>query len=217
LRKSLRLLIEDPDPLEELENDISYVYSGYAPISVRLVQCIAQKGGVISNPAGEKDKKIAAGDQNTTRGAAVPKVQAHPIVGWKGFEDVVATIPGETVDIVQKVPGTSETTAAASLSTLSKLPHTSPHFTASSNRRCVVLPKERPTTTMVFFLGGCTYTEIAALRWVGRQNIGESCFVHKFVKSRERRGLNLDSMRRPQVLDRHDWDRERSEHDGEPR
>ena len=24
----------------------------------------------------------------------------------------------------------------------------------------------------MFFLGGCTYTEIAALRWVGRQNRG---------------------------------------------
>lgn len=122
LRKSLRLLIEDADPLEELENDISYVYSGYAPISVRLVQCIAQKGGVLSNPAGEKDRKVAAADQSAqrARGAAAPKVQAHPIVGWKGFEDVVASIPGETVDIVQKVPGKSET-AVPSLSTLSKL------------------------------------------------------------------------------------------------
>ncbi len=35
-----------------------------------------------------------------------------------------------------------------------------------------MLPRERPTTTVVFFLGGCTYTEIAALRWVGRQNKG---------------------------------------------
>ena len=35
-----------------------------------------------------------------------------------------------------------------------------------------MVPKERATTTVVFFLGGCTYTEIAALRWVGRQNIG---------------------------------------------
>jgi vacuolar protein sorting-associated protein 33A len=25
---------------------------------------------------------------------------------------------------------------------------------------------------VVFFLGGCTYTEIAALRWVGKQNKG---------------------------------------------
>ncbi|KAI0803180.1 Sec1-like protein [Irpex lacteus] len=162
LRKSLRLLIEDPDPLEELENDISYVYSGYAPISVRLVQCVAQKGGVISNPAGEKDKKVAAGDQTNARatGAAgeVPKVQAHPIVGWKGFEDVVASIPGETVDIVQKVPGASENGGVPPLSTL-------------------ILPKERPTTTVVFFLGGCTYTEIAALRWVGRQNIGRKFLI----------------------------------------
>ncbi|KAI0347981.1 Sec1-like protein [Trametopsis cervina] len=157
LRKSLRLLIEDPDPLEELENDISYVYSGYAPITVRLVQCVAQKGGVLSNPAGEKDKKIAATAQRAVRGGATPKVQAHPIVGWKGFEDVMGSIPGETVDIVQKVPGASETTAPT-MSTL-------------------MLPKERPTTTVVFFLGGCTYTEIAALRWVGRQNIGRKFLI----------------------------------------
>ena len=32
---------------------------------------------------------------------------------------------------------------------------------------------QETTTTVVFFLGGCTYTEIAALRWVGRQNRGE--------------------------------------------
>lgn len=31
-------------------------------------------------------------------------------------------------------------------------------------------------TTVVFFLGGCTYTEIAALRWVARQNRGLSFF-----------------------------------------
>ena len=89
--------------MEELENDVSYVYSGYAPISVRLVQCVAQKGGVLSNPAAEKDKK--GGDsESSRRGAATMLVQAHPIVGWKGFEDVVATIPGETVDIVQRLP-----------------------------------------------------------------------------------------------------------------
>ena len=124
LRKSLRLLIEDPDPLEELENDISYVYSGYAPISVRLVQCVAQKGGVLSNPTGQKDKKVSGGDDTragktaapaastntatSARGDATVKTQAHPIVGWKGFEDVVASIPGETADIVQSVRGAKD-------------------------------------------------------------------------------------------------------------
>lgn len=126
LRKSLRLLIEDPDPMEELENDISYVYSGFAPISVRLVQCVAQKGGVLSNPATEKDKKGGGADANTDsssrRGAGLPvQVQAHPIVGWKGFEDVIASLPGETIDVVQKLPGGPDadapTTAASPLCT----------------------------------------------------------------------------------------------------
>ncbi|RDX51187.1 Sec1-like protein [Lentinus brumalis] len=157
LRKSLRLLIEDPDPLEELENDISYVYSGYAPISVRLVQCVAQKGGVLSNPAAERERKGADGD-SSRKGSASTLVQAHPIVGWKGFEDVIASIPGETVDTVQRIPGTQDGSAVPSVATL-------------------MLPRERPTTTVVFFLGGCTYTEIAALRWVGRQNKGRKFLI----------------------------------------
>lgn len=121
LRKTLRLLIEDPDPLEELENDISYVYSGFAPISVRLVQCVAQKGGVLSNPAAEKDRKGAGGEDGAKRASAAPMVQAHPIVGWKGFEDVVASIPGETVDAVQRLPGGQDGAGLPPVSTLSGL------------------------------------------------------------------------------------------------
>jgi hypothetical protein len=103
LRKSLRLLIDDnQDSLDEVENDISFVYSGYAPISVRLVQCIAQKGGVLSNPATDKDKDKDLGDVDARKSSSFAKVQAHPIVGWKGFEDVLASIPGEQFDILQK-------------------------------------------------------------------------------------------------------------------
>ncbi|KAF8079084.1 Sec1-like protein [Lyophyllum atratum] len=150
LRKSLRLLVDDtPEGLDEVENDISFTYSGYAPISVRLVQCVAQKGGVISNPA-EK----AASDTDGKRIAPQGKVQAHPIVGWKGFEDVVAAIPGATVDIVQ----TGTTGRAPPMASL-------------------LQPREKVTTTVVFFLGGCTYTEIAALRWVGRQNRGRKFLI----------------------------------------
>ena len=91
--------------MDELENDISYVYSGYAPISVRLVQCVAQKGGVLSNPALDKANKPTEGelaDGATDVRSGSTKVQAHPIVGWKGFEDVLANIPGETVDFIPK-------------------------------------------------------------------------------------------------------------------
>ncbi|KAI0828904.1 Sec1-like protein [Trametes gibbosa] len=158
LRKSLRLLIEDPDPLEELENDISYVYSGFAPISIRLVQCVAQKGGVLSNPAQEKEKKGAGGEDGSRRAPATTMVQAHPIVGWKGFEDVVASIPGETVDVVQRLPGSEDGSTVPPVSSL-------------------MLPREHATTTVVFFLGGVTYTEIAALRWVSRQNKGRKFLI----------------------------------------
>jgi vacuolar protein sorting-associated protein 33A len=103
LRKSLRLLIDGNESLDELENDISYVYSGYAPISIRLVQCVAQKGGVISNPAKSKEG-VATTEEDGKKGksTSLGQTQAHPIVGFKGFEDVVESIPGRTFDITQK-------------------------------------------------------------------------------------------------------------------
>lgn len=155
LRKSLRLLIDDnPEALDEVENDISFVYSGYAPISIRLVQCIAQKGGVISNPA-EKEKTGNEASNSAEQRLTFGKVQAHPIVGWKGFEDVVATIPGQTVEIIQKP--SNKVTPSGPLAAVGTVQET--------------------TTTVVFFLGGCTYTEIAALRWVGRQNRGRRFLI----------------------------------------
>lgn len=125
LRKSLRLLTDSP---EDAPTDISFTYSGYAPLSCRLVQAIVQKGAV-----------LGAGS-NTDTGTR--QAQAHPIVGWKGFDDVIKTLPGETVDVIQ-TPGASVKDAAGS-------------------------------TTLVFFLGGCTFTEVAALRWMGKQIKGES-------------------------------------------
>ena len=87
------------------------MYSGYAPISVRLVQCVAQKGGVISNPA-EKLGSDDPASKAKAKAVGVGKVQAHPIIGWKGFEDVIASIPGETFDFVQKGQGVSEKSSA---------------------------------------------------------------------------------------------------------
>ncbi|TFK56782.1 Sec1-like protein [Heliocybe sulcata] len=154
VRKSLRLLMEDTDALDEVENDIGYVYSGYAPISIRLVQCVAQKGGVLSNPALDKEKSADSGSGN---GNASSKVQAHPIVGWKGFEDVLAAIPGETFDIFPK--------------------DYAGHEDATSPATSLLQARNQTSTTVVFFLGGCTYTEIAALRWVSRQNKGRNFLI----------------------------------------
>ncbi|CAE6473130.1 unnamed protein product [Rhizoctonia solani] len=129
LRKSLRLLTDSP---EDSPTDISYTYSGYAPLSCRLVQAVVQKGAA-----------LGAGS-NTDTGAR--QAQAHPVLGWKGFEDTIKAIPGETVDVIQS-PG--------------------------------ALAKDSMggTTTMVFFIGGCTFTEVAALRWMGKQIKGRNFLI----------------------------------------
>ncbi|KZV82588.1 Sec1-like protein [Exidia glandulosa HHB12029] len=147
LKKSLRLLTEE----NETDNDISYVYSGYAPLSVRLVQCVAQKGALLAAPApvGEEAGAVPK--------AKAPKTRSHPIVGWKGFEDVVASFPGEVFDVVQAPDGGATDSSANAVS--------------------VLLPREDTTTTVVFFLGGCTYTEVAALRWMASQMRGRRFLI----------------------------------------
>lgn len=104
LRKSLNLLVDDAD----IENDVSYVYSGYAPLSIRLIQCVVQKGSLLrtNNPAppgGPAPPPTSDEDAELKR--RLQKVRAHPIVGWKGFEDIVASFPGEVFDVLQTPDG----------------------------------------------------------------------------------------------------------------
>lgn len=112
LRKSLRLLIDAEDIPnlaggEDDELDISYVYSGWAPMSIRLVQCITQKSLVLTKPNNHGGKRqqrsvsSAAGDQvsQSQETSSTIKAPAQRITGWKGFEEVVELIPGDSFDI----------------------------------------------------------------------------------------------------------------------
>jgi hypothetical protein len=116
--------VQEADP-----NDIAYVFSGYAPLTVRLVQCILQKSYLYNlvNP-----KSLSAAPSGT---------------GWKGFEDTVSRIRGATVDVTQKGSDAD----------------------ASHARKTLRGSKEGPKVTIVFFLGGVTYAEIAALRFMSEQ------------------------------------------------
>ncbi|KAL4926005.1 Sec1 family protein [Aspergillus undulatus] len=126
LRKNLRLVIEEVS--EKDPEDVAYVYSGFAPLSIRLVQCVLQKPYVLSLMKG---------------GLAAQANTASP--GWLGFEDVVKSARGSTFSIVQK----GDDKAARARQTLS----------GSSTTK----------TVYVFFLGGITFTEIAALRFIAAQ------------------------------------------------
>lgn len=115
LRKTLRLVTDEPEDLTD-PTDISYVYSGYAPMSIRLVQCVVQKGALVkANDSAVAD--ASASSRKLGRG----KMKAHPIVGWKGFEDILESLPGETFDITPNGPGDSISSAASMLSSSKSL------------------------------------------------------------------------------------------------
>jgi len=85
---------------ESNPNDIAFVYSGYAPLSVRVIQTALKNQ-------------------------------------WKQKEDVLRLLPG---------PSAEETQVGN-----------------------IVSDKARNPVTLVFFLGGVTFTEISALRWLSDQ------------------------------------------------
>ena len=133
LRKALRLIVDEVN--EHDPNDIAYVYSGYAPLSVRLVQCILQKQYVTSI--------IRGGNTNNT----VPSGGAS--TGWRGFDDAVKHVRGQTFDEIQK--GEDKAVKAKAL------------LSGSGEKK----------TVFVVFLGGITFTEIAALRFIAKKEEGD--------------------------------------------
>ena len=135
VRKLLRLVVDEVN--EQNPNDIAYVYSGYAPLTVRLVQAILQKQHLL---AITKGTSAAASDSNSIGGAAQ---------GWQGFEDALRNIKGATFNKVQK----GEDAAVKA-------------------RHMLTGTGGKPKTVVVMFLGGVTFTEIAALRFVARQMEG---------------------------------------------
>lgn len=132
LRKNLRMVIEEVS--EKDPKDVSYVYSGFSPLSVRLVQCVLQKPYILSLIKGGSP---TAPVNTNTASTASP--------GWLGFEDVVKSARGATFSIVQK----GDDKAVRARQTLSG--------------------NNATKTVYVFFLGGITFTEIAALRFIAAQ------------------------------------------------
>lgn len=128
----LRLIVDDVDEFHP--NDISYVYSGYAPLSVRLVQCALQKlaagggGGSIANMgpsavsllsyvggsinsgggAGPGTEKSSSGSlSNTSNGSGATITN-----GWRGYEEILKVLPGKSFEITQTVEYGPETNVA---------------------------------------------------------------------------------------------------------
>ncbi|KAM4050273.1 uncharacterized protein ACNLHF_015065 isoform 2-T2 [Anomaloglossus baeobatrachus] len=110
IRKTLRLWMDDVN--EQNPNDISYVYSGYAPLSVRLAQVLVRPG-------------------------------------WRSIEEVLKILPGPQFEERQSLPAG--------------------------------LMKKRQQgenkVMLIFFLGGVTFAEIAALRFLSQLEDGGTEYI----------------------------------------
>jgi hypothetical protein len=133
VRKNLHLIFDEVNEAEP--DDIAYVFSGYSPLSVRLVQCILQKHYLLSltAPRGATNQGTAASNAST---------------GWKPFEDIIKQVRGATFDEAQ----TGEEKAVRARQMLNGSGH-----------------GDVGKTVIVFFLGGVSRAEIAALRFVAKQ------------------------------------------------
>jgi vacuolar protein sorting-associated protein 33A len=130
VRRNLHLIFDEVNESEP--DDIAYVFSGYAPLSVRLVQCILQKQYLA---------KVLAQEHIAPAGVASAGV------GWRPFEESVKQVRGATFD----EPQTGEEKAVMARQML--------NGSAGDVKKTVI----------VFFLGGISRAEVAALRFVGRQ------------------------------------------------
>ncbi|XP_075499256.1 vacuolar protein-sorting-associated protein 33 homolog [Primulina tabacum] len=114
IKRALQLVVEDTDTANP--NDISYVFSGYAPLSIRLVQQAIRSG-------------------------------------WRPIEEILKLLPGPHSEMKKgrfaSIP--SYDTLSGSLNTSEKL---------ADGRRSLVL---------VVFIGGVTFAEISALRFLSSQ------------------------------------------------
>ncbi|KAM9994732.1 hypothetical protein ACTFIY_000926 [Dictyostelium cf. discoideum] len=111
IRKDLHLIIEDLN--EQSPNDIAYTYSGYAPLSVRLVQSAIKPNG------------------------------------WRQIDDVLKQLPGPTFEEIQPLPQGATTNVKS----------------------------DRKPITLVYFIGGVTFSEISALRFLSRQDQANRDFI----------------------------------------
>lgn len=120
-KQTLKLTVEDTN--EVTPDDISYVHTFYAPLTIRIVE------------------------------------RAIKPNGWQLLGDILSSLPGPTFEEYQSTVQTSLTTVRRG------------SFSSEISQ------SDTPKVVLVFFLGGCTFAEISALRFLSRQEDNNVEFV----------------------------------------
>lgn len=101
--------INDPD-------DASYVFGGYCPITIRLIEAMYQKG-------------------------------------WNSIRDLIKKLPGEY------------------------------EYPIPANEKEMMNTKGKKNFILVVYIGGITYNEISAIRYLNKINKGNKNFIEQFLYS----------------------------------
>lgn len=137
------LRLEVPDVDEADPNDIAYVYAGFAPITVRIVEYL-----------------MRALEREATSGAGSGGI-------WKGLEEAMRQLPGPTIDVCLFVGSfiASQKYVHLHPSPYQEIQRPPPgiDWTPSAS---TTLPKR----TSVLFIGGVCSAEISALRFLGERS-----------------------------------------------
>ena len=174
IRRPLRLIVEDID--EQSPQDIAYTYSLYAPLSIRLVQCIIQKplvssfstGGSTSTSTSTSTsvintKDLTSRSSNTSNTNNISSVST----GWSPFEDLLRNIRGG--DGFTRVQKGEEAATKAKYMLHGSNSGGAAAATTPSGAGASGAGAGTGKTILIMFLGGITYTEIAALRFIAKQ------------------------------------------------
>ncbi|KAL9062591.1 MAG: hypothetical protein Q9157_008789 [Trypethelium eluteriae] len=150
LRKVLRLIVDDID--EHSPQDVAYAYSGYAPLSIRVVQSVLLKrylatltrasAGVV------QQAKVAEEGVGASLGVKA---------GFKPFEDALRNVKGPSVEIEQGNEGKEGKDRERAKAIL------------KGSGTSAGKHKEKEKVTLVVFVGGVCHAEVAACRFVAGQ------------------------------------------------
>jgi len=162
VKQDLNLIIEEMN--EKDPNDVAYVYSGYAPISIRLVQQALNAPSPSTVLSENTKPEDFMNISSSGSGRSFPLLSAltqSPVQQLEQKYSVSAPGWGESrIDsIVRDLPGGPAFHARQFL----------PKGLAKDNTR--------EKLVLVYFVGGCTFTEISSLRFLAQKMEGHDFLV----------------------------------------
>ena len=144
LKKALHLMVDEMADYEVGEEppDMAYVHAGYAPLSVRFIHAMLRR------------REAPAVFEEASRLLPGPYFERGGTAGGAAAASAAAAA-GEAA--AGEVAGTERRGEAAA-------------FDAAAAAKMCGECDEKPPVTLVFFVGGVTFAEVAALRWLGRNS-----------------------------------------------